>query len=285
MSASTSSHVRINDTDANFRLWISAIAAALLAGGLVQTTDTGQINLGTVTRPLAANTAMGYEIWRSNDAAGGLNNFYMKIEYGSAGVATTPGIWVTIGWGSNGTGTLTGNLSTRFQFGIVGSSATPTGCNFAVGTGYVCIGMWVAAAAVNDDFVLSIERTRDTAGAVQDEVFIWGRNTMAGQAPNQVIPRTGTIGTASTLYGDGWRVCTSVFATYAGNKGISTLSPHKGGFLMESLNMFAGNSTDFATSQIQYTFTAYGAVHTYISHNHITAGIPVANQRLLLRYE
>jgi hypothetical protein len=46
---------------------VQGIAAQIAAMGLVQTSDTGQINWVTVARP-ALNTIAGYEIWRFNDA-------------------------------------------------------------------------------------------------------------------------------------------------------------------------------------------------------------------------
>lgn len=282
MSASTSGQVRINDTDANFRLWVAAIIAAITAGGLVQTADTGQINTATVTRPLAANTVQGYAIFRSNDASGGLNNFYFKIEFGSGSAAATPGIWLTVGWGSDGAGAITGNASTRTQLQPASSSATPIDSNFASGTGYLCFGLWIASSGTGPSVIISIERTRDLSGAVEDQVFIYaGANTSV--SINHVIPRSGSIPTQDTTAGAGWRVVSSVAATYGGNKGIGTLAPQKGGWLMESMNLFNGNTTDFATGQMQYSITVYGGSHTYISSG--ATGNLTTGGRPLLRYE
>lgn len=97
-----------DSTDAAFRVLGTEIKTNLAAAGLVQTADTGQINWVTATRP-AVNTAAGYEIWRLPDSS-----LFFKIEYGSSASAiTTPQFWMTVGQGSNGSGTLTGQLSTR----------------------------------------------------------------------------------------------------------------------------------------------------------------------------
>lgn len=282
MAASTSSLVRINDTDANFRAWLQAIFNALVAGGLIQTADTGQINTSTVTRPLAANTSQGYAIFRSDDAAGGLNNFYFKIEFGSGAATNTPAIWLTVGWGSDGAGTITGNTSGRIQFQPGSNSATPINSNFGVGTGYFCLGMWTDSGSSNY-MIASLERTRDANGDVQDEVFLYGGGTGAAIVANLVVPRVGTVPTNDTTGGAGWRICSATAATYGGNKGVGVLAPQKGGFLMEAMNIYQVNNTDFGSNQVQYTMSVYGATHTYITGG-LSSTLGLAG-RLLLRYE
>ncbi len=96
-----------SSTDATFRTWGSEFGSFATLCGLVQTADTGQINWTTVVRNTAA---AGYEIWRLVDST-----LFMKIEYGGAGATTTPMMWATVGTGSNGSGTLTGQTCTRAQ--------------------------------------------------------------------------------------------------------------------------------------------------------------------------
>lgn len=108
---SWSARVR-HDSDATFREWGSDFAAKLAAVGLVQTSDTGQINWVTVTRP-GINTNAGYEIWRFNDTQQGTAPIYLRIDYGTGSGATSPRMLFTVGTGSNGSGTITGTaLST-----------------------------------------------------------------------------------------------------------------------------------------------------------------------------
>ncbi len=97
-----------HSTDAFFRAWGTEIASKMALVGLVQTADTGQINWTTVVRP-GLGVVGGYEIWRFADSS-----LYMKFEYGTATLGVNePQIWFTVGEGSNGSGTLTGQLSTR----------------------------------------------------------------------------------------------------------------------------------------------------------------------------
>jgi hypothetical protein len=173
MSASTRTTTAFdNISDANFRAWVAAFIAAVVAGGWVQTSDTGQINTATVLAPVAANTSQGYAIFRSNDTGGSITEFYIKLEFGSAaGAANRPAIWITIAWGSDGAGNLNGVTSTRTQ---VGSGAIPSGASlnihFASGSGYLVICETSGTAA--EHIFLSIERTRDNTLAFKNQVFI-----------------------------------------------------------------------------------------------------------------
>jgi hypothetical protein len=95
-------------TDAFFRAWGSDLSASFAEVGLVKTADTGQIDWTTVLRPTTTDTAAGYEIWRYTDST-----VFLKIEYGTRNSSGTPGLWLTVGQGSNGSGTLTGAVSAR----------------------------------------------------------------------------------------------------------------------------------------------------------------------------
>jgi hypothetical protein len=100
-----------NSGDAGFRSWGSSVSQSLGLVGLVQTADTGQINWTTVTQPTVSSGVAGYEVWRFTDSS-----IFLKIEYGNGPGATNPkplGMWLTVGTGSNGSGTLTGTVSTR----------------------------------------------------------------------------------------------------------------------------------------------------------------------------
>jgi len=108
--------------DADFRAWGSDLSASFSDVGLIQTADTGQIDWVTVTRP-GASTAAGYEIWRYTDSS-----VYLKIEYGSSGFSSAaPSVWLTVGTGSNGAGTLTGAVSSRAPISIQTATLTSAG--------------------------------------------------------------------------------------------------------------------------------------------------------------
>jgi hypothetical protein len=95
-----------NASDAEFRAWAQFVHDVFANGGWVQTSDSGQINLTTATRPLAANTKVGYEIWRMADTHQSAAPIYLKIAYGSGVAASNVGIWFAVGVGSDGSGNL-----------------------------------------------------------------------------------------------------------------------------------------------------------------------------------
>lgn len=130
MTTQSWSTVVDHTSDAAFRTWGLELNTKLGAAGALQTADTGQINWSTVVRG-SANTAAGYEIWKLPTG-----NLYFKIEYGTASTSN-PALWVTIGTGSNGSGTLTGQLSTRSGLGMTnGTSLNSTTTNY---TSYLCV--------------------------------------------------------------------------------------------------------------------------------------------------
>ena len=96
-----------NNTDALFRAWSQFIFDGMIAGGWVQTADTGQINFATVTRPTIANNARGYVILRMDDALQATVPVYLRLDFGSGGAANNMGLWVTLGAASDGAGAIT----------------------------------------------------------------------------------------------------------------------------------------------------------------------------------
>lgn len=164
-----------HSTDAQFRAWGLEFSTKLAAIGLVQTADTGQINWGTATRP-AINTMAGYEIWRFNDATQGSAPIFLKVEYGTGTTATFPGMFLTVATGSNGSGTLTGQSTTRTICSRAGA-ATDTVTNWQSyasnidGQMFICNKMntpTTGLAAMG----FGICRTVDSAGAPTTTGFV-----------------------------------------------------------------------------------------------------------------
>lgn len=129
MSTQNWSTVLDQSSDAAFRAHGSELNAKLVLVGCVQQADTGQINWTTVTRA-GISASAGYEIWKT--PAG---NVTFKLEYGSGNATTVPAHWLTFGTGSNGSGTLTGQLSTRTLLGTVNTAIASTITNYP---SYLC---------------------------------------------------------------------------------------------------------------------------------------------------
>lgn len=159
-----------HDTDANFRIWGADIAAYLATVGLVQTSDTGQINWTTVTRP-TTNTDAGYEIWYLNDSMHATQGLYLKLWYGTGTSTTRPRVRLQIGEGSDGSGTLTGQTSSEITCGGGQSVTGGTGTNyFCATTGMIAMIYGVGCVSTGYSVVgFIVGRPVDTSGDVTAE--------------------------------------------------------------------------------------------------------------------
>ena len=116
-------------TNAGFQTACSELQSNLITAGLILTTDTGQINVATVNSPSPNGAPAGYNIFKLPDSS-----LYIKLEYKLDGY-NTMSFNIQVGEGSNGSGTLTGAISTSSGGGgnnYLGSTTTayPT---------YICV--------------------------------------------------------------------------------------------------------------------------------------------------
>lgn len=130
MTIASTNTVVDQTSDAAFRTWVAEIITMLFTTvGATQTADTGQINTSTVTRAAVINTAAGYVIGRFNDTAQSTSPVFFKLEFGTGTAQpANPAMWITVGTGSNGSGTITGTVSTRValgNFAAILSTTTP----------------------------------------------------------------------------------------------------------------------------------------------------------------
>ncbi|MBS3914355.1 MAG: hypothetical protein KG003_07645 [Bacteroidetes bacterium] len=283
MSAQTVTRALINDTDANFRLWGKAISDQFAAGGMIQTPDTGQINWATVLTPAAVSTYQGYEIWRSNDAGGSLVNWYMKIQYGSNSTAANqPRVSIQFGWGSNGSGTLTGTTNTAMTPQL-NTTATTTlmNCNLSVGTGWHIM---VLGTVTNNNMFFSVERTRDSANAFQNELLIVAQdaNTWKSQVLTQTVAYPTESTTAAAI------IPTAANSVQGGVVGLGLQFGNRGGFTNPSMNLFGVNASQLGSAQTQLTINTYGANHNYILNPPSITGLQfagISTTMILQRFE
>lgn len=112
MTTATYTDSLLPSSDALFRQIGSEFSAALQSCGLVKTADTGQIDWGTVAKP-GTSAVAGYEIFYLNDSLHATAPLYLKLEYGIGVNTNTYAMAVRIGQGSDGAGTLTGQVSSR----------------------------------------------------------------------------------------------------------------------------------------------------------------------------
>jgi len=160
-----------NSTDAAFRAWSKFIFDGMIAGGWVQTADTGQINFATVTRPLAGNTARGYIIVRMDGSLQSTVPVYMRMDFGSGGSAAVMGVWVTLGPSSTGAGVINTPWLSNPTSGAAlvqtasSSSAMVQPYSFiSADTDRVHFVIGVNAAASTICILMSLERTKSASG-------------------------------------------------------------------------------------------------------------------------
>lgn len=227
-------------SDAGFRVWGLAINQMLSGCGLVQTADTGQLNWATATRSaLVAGTTgeyvHGYEIWRFNDALQPSKPVFIKIEYGNIQVYNSPTgvtihgspvLFVTVGTGTNGAGTLTGIVSARTRLaggpvtgtgnsspGVGGTSPAPQQCYASGDTSSIVLALGAHAAAqslysgysagnpvtyTSLPAFLVIERSRNNLGVANGDGLIfltskWPVSGLTSTAPASVVPTSQMI--------------------------------------------------------------------------------------------
>ncbi len=174
--------------DADFRAWGSDLSVSFADVGLVQTADTGQINWTTVLRPGTSATAAGYEIWRYPDSS-----VYLKFEYGTGAASlAAPSVWLTVGTGSNGAGTLTGAISPRATISIqtvtLDSAGTSRQSFLVYKDGFFGFVGYRAASAVGPAPFMGawVAKTTDAAGNPDSRGATVYRKTGGANAPPSV---------------------------------------------------------------------------------------------------
>lgn len=227
MATTTTSTAPDSSTDAAFRAWGSAFATLLSVGSnafWTQAADSGQINWASVVHP-GTSVIAGYEIWKTNDALSSTFRLYMKVEYGTAAFGTnTPGVWITFGTGTNGAGTLTGNVSSQYRHNpaLAGGSSLLT--SYASGeAGRFGMMLW-GGGNTKLAMCLILERSRDSSGSLTSDYITWILNMSTnadGQNFSQRCIRNPGLGTFSTEAGSTgafvpyWQPATAAFGTFA----------------------------------------------------------------------
>lgn len=257
-----------NASDAQFRAWGKGISDKLAAAGMVQTSDTGQINWTTVTAPAAISTPQGYEIWRFDDSLQATAPVYFKIEYGSGvSAAANLGIWFTFGTGSDGAGSLTGNLSTRQTLTSTAYATNALDCFWSGSAGHFCAALFcggTGASSSNCQF-FAFERTKDASGADTDQgvLIVWkllaggGTNAFGQVFWDRVLGQQSSESFLNTVMPSG---TTGKNGTQVA---VYPILHSNGPFLNPGINALAYFNADIVAKGA-VTFTIYGVSHTYM---------------------
>lgn len=177
MTTSAISATISQTTNVLFQAWVTEVVTALFTTlGVTQTSDTGQVNLATVAAPVAANASAGYVIGRFNDTLQSTSPIFFKLEFGSGSAAANPQMYLTVGSGSNGSGTITngggGAVTTRVSVlggqGAISAITSYTSRYVYLATsgiGYLGCVFKIGGTAANAAMgAFSIKRTNDSSG-------------------------------------------------------------------------------------------------------------------------
>jgi len=177
------------------------ISNILTSGGWIQTSDTGQTASASFGSATGTVASLGYQIWCMNDSLQGTYPVFVKLEYGAGWVYSpsynypNAGVWVTIGTGSNGSGTITGIICAR-QLVTWASNVTGNGASCpsytSASSNRLCCTLFVTYNPIG----FGIERTKTSTGTDATDGVLFSFFNNAGMY-TQYCPFTGTIRAAN----------------------------------------------------------------------------------------
>lgn len=211
MATSTFNYYWGNDTAG-----IKILHEALLAVGLSQTADTGQLDL--TAAPTIVNTGnyvYGYTVYQWTDAYQSTYPLYMRIEWkntSSSNIANQmPFPVITIGSGTNGAGTITGTKTLTSPTSLTGSTTAPT--DTVARPNYVCFYDGSLAIALTPTAngntghqqrqFYSIDRWRDLSGQKVDGAtlnYSQGYNASLANHTSAISKYMSGVKTTSIIY-------------------------------------------------------------------------------------
>lgn len=244
MSLQTFTPQVLNATDAQFRAWGLQISNALAAIGLVKTSDTGQINWATVTTP-ANFTAAGYEIWRFDDSLQATDPIFFKLEYGVGSSGSIPYLKLTVGFSTDGAGTINSTYKTSaIDLQATGAIAGTSLTYIAGSTNRVAAGFHVPASSTSTAHIMfAIERIRDENGDTgQGAVVLRIVGTGTGELTIQPDDATGITENGLPIVGQ----ASGANASVGADVGVFPISPVRGWARDPMVGAIGHASGDFA---------------------------------------
>lgn len=131
---------------------------------------------GTTTAQAGVPTASStiYEIWESQDSVSSTLPIFIRLDYGQSATANSDLFKLTAGTGSNGSGTLTGNVTAAIQHSSNSAGTTGVGNNsvFSGDTSRVLCALFINASNAGNPLLFAIERSHDSSGADTDSYFM-----------------------------------------------------------------------------------------------------------------
>jgi len=286
LATSTFTVAPSNSSDAYFRGWGGALSTAIQAVGVTKTTDTGQVNWTTATAPAAINTKAGYEIYKFTDTLSATYPVFIRIDYGSASSTNNPAIWITVGTGTNGAGTITGTVIAATQIGTASSSTTAYVSRVSGDTNRLSFVTWDNFAGATYLIGVGIERSRNYAGTETGTgvlcLFLNGTGATK-------ISQFGTFGVTTTQYAN-WNTSTPPSGTgaLAPDTNFYPVRGWRPGETSPSLNFLSFISGDAAFNSSYSVVCFDGVTRTFVTPVNSNAVIAVGfggTNYAMMRYD
>lgn len=256
-----------SSTLTNFKSWAQTISSFFTTAGWSQSSDTGQVNWGTISS-VPGTGAYVYEIWQPND---GLTTFYLKVEYGNfTGSANCPSLRLTLSSTTNGAGTPSGFISGPFlplgaTFTPASSSATYE-CNFFGAAGVIAIMMWRNGNPTSVTQIFCVERSVNSSGsyvATYATLLTLGSVTSSLNSNQQsVVFGVGlslSIPNVPMVRG----LLSATSGSFNGSIPADLVAPYVGFIDQQMTVLGSGSSADFSEG-VTFTATVYGGTKTYM---------------------
>ena len=272
----------VNDSStlANFVSWAQPISAFFATCGWQQSSDTGQVNWGTLTT-IPGNGAYVYEVWQPNDA---LPAYFLKVEYGNySGSTNSPTVRLTLGTTTNGSGTITNNIIGPFYTSFSAYTAAGTGvqwpCYFSGTAGRMAIMMWrngpngcpmsfaVERSITSSGVYTGTHVTLMAAGCGTSAYGTYQQQTLlfgVGVAPAPAVWANNNYYRSGCLPIRWFQPGQSVNGVYNAGFGFDTVAPYIGQWDQPLTSYGSGPVYNFVEGQ-SYTIELYGQSITYIA--------------------
>lgn len=252
--------------DAAFRAWGQGIGDAMVACGLVRQNDSGHIDWTTVAQPLQGGNA-GWEIFRFNDGLQTTAPIFIKVEWGtSSNGVSGKQMWITLGAGTDGAGTLTGWMSDRLDLDTGNNSGRTVQQTLVCGDTNRILVFQDIGAGVSFGIAFAVERTHNAAGG---DTALGVNVTTHAQTAFDHIYCSWAFGQISAETAAGALVPSTGSGSIGSQTMVFPIFPPAGPYLnplMSLMVVFAANVTAGVPFQVGH----YGASRTFLPLSTVT---------------
>lgn len=162
---------------APYMAWGSAVSGAIASALGTKTTDTGQVNWGSVASE--PSVIRDFEIYKLGAAIQATAPAFLRIDYAGSTISGTHGVSVSVGTSTDGAGNLTGIIVPRTQAYTTSSARTGTVACYASSDrdsyfNFIYTGDPTAASLTGplSTPCFSVERTRDLNGTATGDGIV-----------------------------------------------------------------------------------------------------------------